>query len=140
MNIKYRHKATTFNKARIAILHFFGLFKTSQHIDNVTLLLQTTANEADISERFSRDKETDDDVRQFKAHILDEFKRNPKMEERCKSCKQIWVVLYDHDNNEFRGGRMKMLHYDSTGVLFYPYQPDRDAFKRDQLLETALNE
>lgn len=140
MDIRHRHKGLTFNKAVVAIFHFFGLQRTSQHIDNVTLLIQTADNETDISERFSSDKETDDDVRQFKSHVLDEFKRNPKMEQRCKSCKQIWIVLYSHDDTEFRGGRMKMLHYDSTGALFYPYKPDRDAFKRDQLLETALNE
>ncbi len=139
MDIRHKHKAPTFNKTMIGILHFFGLQKTSQHIDNVTLLIQTADNETDLYDRFGRDKETDDDVKQFKSHILNEFKINTKMEQRCRSCKQIWIVLYDHDNNEFRGGRMKMLHYDSTGVLFYPYKPDRDAFKRDQLIEDALN-
>lgn len=138
MDIRYKHKSPTFNKTTIAILHFFGLQKTAQHIDNVTLLIQTADNEANLYDRFVRDKETDDDVKQFKSHILSEFKRNPKMEQRCRSCKQIWIVLYDHDNNEFRGGRMKMLYYSEAGVLFYPYKPDQDARKRDQDIETLL--
>lgn len=118
------------NKVIINILHFFGFANASQHIDYVKVLVCLS----DLAYEDIYDKPTDILVTEIKSAINEKFKTDIKLERNCRKVKQVWAVLYKHEENRNKkypigyGSMVKQLYYDD-GELFYPGYDDA-AFKR----------
>ncbi len=146
------------NKTILKVLHFFGLYKDSEHIDDVKINI--TINQYSEAEQYIilDNKETESMIQYFKSSILERFKKDPKLEQRCRNVSQVWITFYDNPNDKtgiekeiirpYSSKRiagvsvrdfpwcLKMFYY-VDGTLYHP-QLDSQSYERDQLLKKIL--
>lgn len=125
------------NKIIIKIQHFFGFNKETQHIDDVTVNIWCDHWSKEKRSRIGDNKDTREDADEIKSQIVEIFKTNPKLEERCSLACQVWITFYK-SSDENKGGQTKMLYYSKDKTLYYPNKEDIRKWNRDQKIESIV--
>lgn len=121
------------NKIFIKVSHFFGFNKDLEHIDDVTININSENYDSrllDILLYSLPDKRyifKGDDELKIQEIIADIKKTtqsilstNPKLDKRCKNVKTVYLTFYKNSDKIKEGSILKELFY-LNGKLFYTY-------------------
>lgn len=138
------------NKIAIKIAHFFGCRLKEEHIDDVTINIESDCySELDMdfiqgfnSRRYkdTRTSENDeficDDIRN-KAYAI--LKANPKINQRCSNINGVWLTFYKK-NSTFREGSIVRTCRYLDGILFLDISKiDRESLKRHEAINNITD-
>ncbi len=133
------------NKIAIRIAHFFGCRLGEEHIDDVTINIESdcyTELDMDFIQQFnsrsykdSRTFENDEyicnDIKN-KAYAI--LKANPKINKKCTKVKGVWLTFYKKDSTK-SGSIVRTCRY-LDGILFLDISKiDREASIRHEKIK-----
>jgi hypothetical protein len=133
------------NKILIKTAHFFGCRLKEEHIDDVTINIESddfTELDMDVIHNWSSKKHTNArtaendeyicDVVKNKAYAI--LKANPKINKRCINVKGVWLTFYKKNSSMREGSIVRTCRY-LDGVLYLDISKlDRAAVKRHEAI------
>lgn len=138
------------NKIILYICHFFGLRLNEEHIDDITINIDSDCyTDLDMnfiqgfnsfyylnSRTYNNDEFICNDIRN-KAYAI--LKANPKIDKRCTNAKYVWLTFYKKNANKKEGSIARICQY-IDGIIYLDISKvDNNKSKRHEKINNILS-